>query len=307
MFWSEFVKICEILLKYGFPVYLFLFFLLLVIFMNDDAFYDNCTGLLDFSWFFLICLLLMVISFLILNALKHFKHISDELFDESIKWMKGGGLVITLGLMFWYALDIADTNSCGDLGRLLLANNIILYSYIFIATGHYLGNNWEEWKQLLIQKDQDTENYYNILYFMVVVIIYDVLFNILLNHYSSDETYYGKNCSQILSFANTIFDFQYVNELFEGLYIVGTFGKNIPISTYTLVIWAIGSFFSSWILGGLYLVFLSEGESCGDLGNLFLTNFVIFYVCIPIAILYIEENMGLRKFLVRIIQKLLLK
>lgn len=309
IFWSGFVSICDILLKYGFPLYLLIFFFLLVIFMNDDAFYDDCTGLLDFSWFFLIVLLLMVITFLILYSLKHFEHIESNIYKQCIKWMKVVGLFITIGLMFWYALDIADTNSCGDLGGLLLANNIILYSYIFIATGHYLGNNFNEWMKLLMRKEEEdnqhTENYKNIIYFMVIAIIYDVLFNILLNHYTSDEAYYGKNCNQILSFANIIFDLQYVNQLFEGLYIVGTFGRNMPLSTYTLVIWGIGTFFSSWILGGLYLVFLSEGESCGDLGNLFLTNLVIFYVCIPIAILYIEENMGLTEFIVRVLKKML--
>lgn len=306
-FWSGFAFVCEILLKYGFPIYLTTFFLLLLIFMNDDAFYDDCTGLLEFSWFFLIVLLLMVIAFLILYCLNHFGHISSDLYDASIKWMKAGGLVITIGLMFWYALDIADTNSCGDLGGLLLANNIILYSYIFIATGYYLGDNFEEWENLLDVENEEnrTEKHDNIIYFMVGVIIYDVLFNILLNHYTSDVAYYGQTCNQILSFANTIFDLQYVNQLFEGLYIVGTFGRNISLSAYTLVIWALGSFFSSWVLGGLYLVFLSEGESCGDLGNLFLTNLVIFYVCIPLAILYIEENMGLKKFLALIAIKVL--
>lgn len=307
-FWDIFVKFCEISLFYGFPLYILTFLIILVIFVNNETYYDACTGLLEFSLVLLYSLLCIVVLFLLffLSSLV-FSKIND-MFNSFIFVLGVGGSSITFLLMVWYALDIADTSSCGDLGRLLLANNIILYSYIFIGVPFILAHDFDSLKKSLIKKDkakfEEIPNKTVILTFLLLAILYDLIFMILLNVFTSDEKYYGSSCNQILGFANTIYAFQYVNEFFESLYILGTIGK-IKLSTYALVIWAIISYFSSWILGILYLVDLSEGEECGDLGNLFFANLVIFYIFTPLGIIFIEKTMGLRKFIVLIIKQLL--
>jgi len=122
--WTSLVTICNILLIM-FPFYIIFFLILLIVFVTDSSYYDSCSSLLDFSMVFLFTLPSTLILTLIWGL------ISNVMFHNSkVFWFPFGlGVFVLFICMVWYAVDIGDTSSCGDLGKLLLANNIILYSY----------------------------------------------------------------------------------------------------------------------------------------------------------------------------------
>lgn len=113
-FWDILVNSSKCLF-YGFPLYILTFLIILVIFVNNETYYDACTGLLEFSLVLLYSLLCIVVLFLLffLSSLV-FSKIND-MFNSFIFVLGVGGSSITFLLMVWYALDIADTSSCGDL------------------------------------------------------------------------------------------------------------------------------------------------------------------------------------------------
>ena len=170
---------------------------------------------------------------------------------------------------------------------------------------HLLEKDYTGFKKSLIkEKDEKIPFDNRALIIIFFAIFYQLILIILLNIFTNDVKYYGENCKNLLGFADTIFAFQYVNEFFESLYILGTIGK-MKLRTYSLLFWGIFSYFSIFILGILYLVYLSEGESCGNLGDLFLANLIIFYICLPLGLLIIDQSIGLRKFTIFILKQLL--
>jgi len=197
--------------------------------------------------------------------------------------------------MIWYGADIRDTSSCEALGNLLLANNIILYSFVFISIPYLIDSfNISSSKEIDLQNNE----FRCLLFFIALVMFYEFIFMILLNTFTNDISYYGENCNDLLYFANVFFVFQYINELFESLYILGTIAKS-NVSILFLFLWGIFFYFYTWIMGIMYLTYLGEGEPCGNLGDLFLANLIIFYVFLPFSLYgaYVFGPMNLLNFL----------
>ena len=187
-----------------------------------------------------------------------------------------------------YAIMISIFPICQDLGHFLGIQASTVYSccfiWIFRPIEHYL-------KQIYTHAhDEEEYNGFNLdkknIIILGIIIIAIIVFDVVLDIFTSDVIYYGENCINFLNFCSYISYFGDLNQIFEGVIFLSVLASNFKCAKILLIIWALILFFSFWVFGVVYLMMLAQGEDCGDLGYLFLSTFSFDVIFFPPAYVY---------------------